>query len=792
MTKACFHCGEPVAKSVNHSVIINDEEQPMCCLGCKAVATAIVNQGLTNYYQNRTNYPQKPDEIVPSALNQSSVYDDEKVQKSFVTQAKDFKQAELILEGIVCAACIWLNEKHVNNLEGVISFSINFASNRANLTWDESKIKLSEILNAITAIGYVAHPFDSKLKHSLAKQQNRTMLKYLIVAGLGMTQAMTLSSFIYLGAASTPQYHSFFQYALLLVTSPVVFYSSLIFFKPAFRDLKNFYLGMDVPISLAIILSYCASVYNLFAQNGEVYFDSISMFVFFLLIGRFLEFKARQKVNITLDLQAKLIPTITTIKTKGRLKKVLVSEVNVGDLVIVKPGETIPIDGIVISGISSVNESMLSGESMPVNKTKSDQVIAGSINVESILEIKTQKTDQDTVFASIVNLINQAQATRPKISLLTNQIAAWFVGILLILAIITYVYWYLQIGTAAMWIVVSVLVVTCPCALSLATPVAVSIATGMLAKKGLLVTGVNVLENLVKITDVVFDKTGTLTTGKISISKIKTCSNLSETKVLSLAHALESYSEHPIAKAFTSTEQIKVKEVIVNPGQGISGIIGNTRYKIGSLDYIGNQLVTDQTQDAQQLVYLADNKQLLAIFYLQDSLRPKASEITKQLQKLGLTVHLFSGDQKKVTENLAQNLNIKHVKAQLLPDEKLLNLQKLQQKGKTVLMVGDGINDAPVLAAADVAIAMQNASNLTQNTADAVLLSENLASIGKVLNFTNKTWQIIKQNITWAIVYNTLALPLAMLGLVEPWMAALGMSLSSLLVVLNSLRLFGK
>ena len=806
----CFHCGLPIPTGTNYKVEIEHIERAMCCPGCQAVAQAIVDGGMAEYYQFRTETAGQGKELVPAFLEQTLAYDLDAVQDSFVrhhdSNDGDVREADLILEGITCAACVWLNEQHIAALEGVKSIVVNYSTHRARLEWDNDKIKLSQILEAISRIGYLAHPYDPSRQQQLLEDERKAQLRRLgLSAVLGM-QVMMIAVALYLGDffGMEAQYEKFFYWVSLGLTLPVMVYSAQPFFRSAIRDVKHGQAGMDVPVSIGISVAFIGSIWSTFTGQGEVYYDSVVMFVFFLLTGRYFELVARKKSAESADALVHSTPAVATRVEKNTQTMVTVAELNIGDTVRVKPGETFPADGVIIEGRSSVDESLLTGESMPVPVTVNDKVIGGSINMDSPLLVKVEKLGQDTVLSGVLRLLERAQTEKPRMTRLADQTAAWFVLAVLILAVIVAGYWWQQPGAHWLPITVSVLVVTCPCALSLATPTAVTAATSLLTSQGLLSTRGHALEALARTTHFVFDKTGTLTEGKLKLDSIVTLSNMDEDECLSCAAALEKNSEHPVAKAIcvaNDKEQKIARESLNTPGAGIEADIDNERFYLGTAAYIEQKtgLIVPETR-LQQLrnegltvVVLANTTTSLALFALGDTLRTGAKELVSQLQHSGATLMLLSGDHAQTVKVIAEQVGIEHWQAECLPGDKLAAVKSLQEKpGTVVAMVGDGINDAPVLAGAQVSIAMASGTHLAAASADMLLLSNDLTVIASGRRVAKKMLRIIKQNITWAISYNTLALPAAALGYVAPWMAAIGMSASSLLVVGNALRLLNK
>lgn len=800
----CFHCGLEVPPQTSYDVVIDGIVQPMCCPGCQAVAQAIVNNKLTDYYRYRTTTALTAREIVPEVLQKLAVFDNAQLQQQFVTTtaASDIKEASLILEGIVCAACIWLNEKYVGNLPGVLEFRVNFTTHRATVKWNDSQLKLSDILKAISAIGYLAHPVDAQRQELVHKRERRRALRRLAVAGLGSMQVMMLAVALYAGNYSgiDASLAQFFRWISLLLATPVMLYSAWPFYVSAWRDLRLLRLGMDVPVALSIIAAYLASVYATIIHHPEIYFDSITMFVFFLLTGRYLEMQARHRAGETAEAMIKLIPAMTTRLGPDRQEQIIaVSELVPGDRVRIKPGETIPADGIILAGDSSVDESLLTGESLPLRKQLNSPVIGGSVNVESPLEMRVDKVGADTTLAAIQRLLDRAQTEKPDIARLADRVASYFIAALFVIAFTVGAFWWQQDPMQAFWIVIVILVVTCPCALSLATPVALIAATGRLMQFGVLTTRGHALETLAKVTHVVFDKTGTLTHGQLQLDAIDVFAGQSREAVLDIAASLERGSEHPLARAIIAcaphaNRQVAERQAI--PGQGMQGVIDGKRYRLGRPGFVvpaGTDTIIENDA-VRTAIVLADEHTTLAVFYLTDRLRDDATTTIKSLHALGVKASLCSGDHQQLVTNIAQQLGITAAHGGLLPPQKLAYVQVLQQRGEVVAMIGDGVNDAPVLAAAQVSIAMGSGTQLAQASSDMVLLSERLQMIVTAIQLARRTHQVIRQNLGWAILYNVVALPLAAIGWITPWMAGIGMSGSSLVVVFNALglRRFGR
>ncbi|MGD8615691.1 MAG: heavy metal translocating P-type ATPase [Gammaproteobacteria bacterium] len=797
--QACFHCGLPVPPGADYGVDIDGVRRPMCCRGCQAVASAIVAGGLNDFYRFRTEKSPQARELVPEQLRELELYDRDDLQKSFVQRdTGEEREASLILEGIVCAACVWLNERHVKALPGVLDFSVNYATHRARVRWDNQRIRLSQILEAIGAIGYHAHPFDPGRQEQVYRQEKTRALRRLAVAGLAMVQVMMLAVALYAGEyeGMSDNLRHFLRWVSLLLTTPVILYSARPFFTSARRDLRRRQAGMDLPVSLAIGAAFVASAWATVTGRGDIYFDSVTMFTFFLLAGRFLEMGARHRAGQAAEELVKLLPATAARLTGAGEERVPVGDLGPGDRVLVRPGEAVPADGGVLEGRSSVDESLLTGESLPQLRTPGDALIGGSVNNESPLVMRVERVGEATVLSAILRLLDRAQTEKPAVARLADRVAGWFVAALLVLAAGVAWWWWQHDPVHAFAVTLSVLVVTCPCALSLATPAAVTAATGALTRLGVLTTRGHALETLARVTHVIFDKTGTLTEGRLRLARVDRLADLSRERSLEIAAALERASEHPIARALCAecAPQAIAAAVSATPGCGVEGVVDGKRYRVGTLGFVralqkGDAGPPPGPQSAG--VVLGDESGILARFRLADRLRDGAVETMERLGSLGITIELLSGDGPDEVQRVAGLLGIAQFRARCLPREKLARIRELQRAGAVVAMVGDGVNDAPVLAAAQVSVAMGGGTQLAHASADMVLLSEQLPHLADAIQTSRRTLSIIRQNLAWALVYNVVALPLAAAGWIAPWMAAIGMSTSSLVVVVNALRLRG-
>lgn len=774
----------------------------MCCEGCAAVARAIVDAKLESYYQHRTETPAKGEQLIPEQLRELSLYDHPDIQKSFVhSSGEHIQEAALILEGITCAACVWLNQQHLSGLEGVVSADINYTSLKAVVRWDERLISLSEILTAVQLIGYTAHPYDPNQRQFILEKQRKDILKRLGVAGGFGMQVMGVSISLYLDQGGMDEsIRMLLQRSAFVLTLPVILYAARPFFSGAIRDLKNRRAGMDTPVALGISLAFLASLYTLITGHGEIYFDSVCMFTFLLLGARYLEISARKRASDSADLASRVRPVLARkLNDDDSLSLLPALELQVDDRVLIHAGDTAPSDGIIISGESSLDESILTGESLPKLKSVHDEVIAGSINIDSPITVKVSRTGSQTVLSGIQRLLDNAQQAKPAIAQLADRIAGWFVLAILTLASLTGLYWFQQSPDAWLAPTIAVLIVACPCALSLATPASITTAIGQLMKSGIVISNKNALETLHRIKVMFLDKTGTLTEGKLQIQDYQVLNPAYSERHFDICSAIEQHSEHPIAKAFVQAEPtLHAQKVQNTPGKGLSAEIGGRMYFLGTPAFVEAQTGQvlnsglQQRYAEQTRVVLAYAEGLIAVYGLSDRLRHESQALISWLKKAAIQPVMLTGDNARAAQYVAAQLGIDEVYADQLPSDKLAIMKRFQHnrgKAQRVGMVGDGVNDAAVLAGADCAIATQGAAALASAGSDVLLLTPHLNAIRTAIETAHKTHAIIKQNLIWAASYNVIAIPAAAMGYIPPWAAAIGMSLSSLLVVLNALRL---
>jgi len=795
----CYHCGLPVTEPGRWRARILGAERDLCCAGCEAVASTIVAGGFEQYYETRESTARTP---LPEGLAPSALYDDPAAQKQFAAAGEGFLEATLILDRIRCAACLWLNERTLRQVPGVLRADINYATQRAQVAWDPRRTKLSAIIEAIRAIGYDAWPFDPQRQSALDRDARRAALWRLFVAGFGAMQVMMYAFPAYVdeGAGDLSGTDaSLMRWASLVLTLPVLLFSCGPFFSGAWRELARLRPGMDTPIAIGIAAGFLASTWATVTGQGEVYFDSIAMLVFLLLGARYLELAARQRAATALDRLARWQPSaalrLADAADAGSAESVPAHALVAGDLVLVPAGERMPADGTVERGASSADESLLTGEPLPLAKGPGSELVAGTLNLEQPLVMRVTRAGAQTRAAAIARLVERGAAAKPRLVEAADRIAHALTWVVLAVAALA------GLNSGDPWIAIAVLVATCPCALALAAPVALANTAARLLGRGVALTRSSALETLAKATDVVLDKTGTLTAGRFAIARLQLLGRAGEGRCRALAAALEASSRHPLARAFhdearAPSARVPVEGLVNFPGHGVEAVAGGRRVRIGTEAFcreLAGAAPPSSLHDAALTpVFLADDGGWLAVFQLEDTPRPDAGAVVASLRGSGLRVHLLSGDHPAAVGSLAGRLGIADWTGGASPQDKYAYVEKLQGAGRTVVMIGDGLNDAPVLARADASIAMGSGADAAQAQADCVLLAQDgearLAAAAECFSLARRAMRIVKQNFGWALAYNAVALPLAAVGWIGPLEAAIGMAASSFIVVLNAMR----
>ena len=786
----CFHCGEMVPQGCLLTAKINGVEQPMCCIGCQAVAQFLTDNDHQVFYQYRED--KLPQEQVSNQSTQWTHLDAPEVFEALTKETSPGEfSVNIKVEGMYCSACGWLLQKVLSARNGIEDLLINAVTQNIQVKFRPQDIGLSEIFAQISALGY--HPMQQQTVGNAADDSRKSQLKKIAVAGFGMMFIMTLAVPLYSPDQFTlaPHIQRFFLMISLLIATAVYFYSAQGFVQNALRDLKNKHLGMDVPIALSISLAYFVSLYLSFKQEGHVYFDSMTMFVFFLLLGRYVESQVRhQGMNVRESLFA-LIPVSTErIIHDQQTETVPLAQIVKGDRLLIRAGSVIPCDGKLLTGQAQVNEALLTGESKTLSKKAGDLVYAGSQLTQGDISIETSVNNDDSFLAKLAELMETAQSRKPPSLQLVDQIASYFVAVVLLLALGTTIWYSIYQQDGLMTALLSVLIATCPCALSLATPTAMTAASINLLKQGVLVNNTEAITQINAIKHWFFDKTGTLTDDRLRIIKQHIYQNNSQLQAIT--YSLQKISNHPIASAFSAASILPVTDAKNWPGQGVSGRINQQHWLMGSHAWLSNQGIQIPSLNesaSHTCVFLACEGQLVAAFELDAAIRSGAEELLQTLRAQHKRLTMLSGDHKDVVNHWGQLLAMDACHGGLKAIDKIKYITDIQQQGQRCVMVGDGVNDAPVLSQADVSVSLKQGAHLAHSASDLIVLGKSLNPLIAVMRVSNKTQNIIKQNLSWSLLYNLSITPIAMMGLLAPWLAAIGMSLSSLLVVFNSRRL---
>jgi len=791
MSNQCYHCNATIHHSNDVIAVIDGANKHFCCIGCLSVFEVThENNEIIHTSTTKLEYS-------------SDVYDSNAYQEPFLEISDDgCKIITLISDDIHCSSCVLLVENTLNSLSGVVFARVNLSDKRIKIQWDDDDIKLSSIIQALSDQGYSSMPYEENVAEIQQNQKNKSMLYRIGFAGFTMMNLLWISIALYSGASGS-EYHHYFQWLGFALATPTLFYSGFPFLKSAWYSVKNYHINMDVPISIGSLVTYSYSTYVLlgFSSKGDVYFDTVVNFIFVILIGRYLESSSKKSaLSASASLQ-QLQPKIATVKDGDDTIIKPVGSIVIGDIIIIKPGERISIDGVIILGEGDIDESLLNGESLPINKQIGSDVFAGTINTNGSLEIKASKTMRESTLSKIVELVDNTRATKNRIVCTIDAFIPYFVGTTLILSLATFIYWYGIDFDLALLSATSVLIITCPCAFGLATPMSIAVASGSAAKKNILIKNGDALEILSKVNHVVFDKTGTLTLGSPCVNQV--VSNMNHNSLIGIMSAIEKHSEHPLGDAIVQyANDLSISKVASEfetfPGLGVAAVVDNVRYRVGSLRFLSDMATDEFYSQAQALelegkscIWCADNNSVLGFVVCSDPIKDDATDVVSELLSMGKTVTMLSGDSPMVAEFVAKQVGIEHVIAGVLPKDKSNYIKKLQTND-LVLMVGDGVNDAPALTQADTSIAIGSGADVAISCADVVVLKNTLTPILDAINLSKYTQLTIKQNIIFSLSYNVVMVPLAMMALVTPLFAAIAMPISSIIVISNASRLRNK
>ncbi|WFC41631.1 heavy metal translocating P-type ATPase [Pseudoxanthomonas sp. SE1] len=774
----CHHCGEPVAGG--HPVTAGDHR--FCCEGCAAAAAWIQDADLGSYYRLRSANANRvqADRLDLESWDRSELLDEHS------RAVEGGREIVLLTDGMRCAACAWLIDRALAREAGVLDTTANAVTGRIRIAWDPARTKLSALLQRVAMLGYRPYLATGDAREQARLSERRRWLLRLGVAGLGSLQAMMLAEALYLDVNATMPLptRDLFRWLTFLVSTPVVFYSGWPFLAGMARELRARHVGMDTLIASSTLLAYFASLAETIRGGTHVWYDAAVMFVFLLLAARMLEQRARNVATAQVDALARAQPVFAIReRADGTRESVPPSALRVTDVVCVSAGEGVPADGVLLDHAADFEEALLTGESRPVRRHAGETVYAGTTCRERPARLRVTATGTATRLSQLAELVDRAQGHRPPMAQLADRVGRHFVVSLLVLAVCVYIGWRMYQPERAFEVTLALLVISCPCALSLSVPAVLAAAHGALARSGVLATRPEALDTLARATDVVFDKTGTLSDGRPARVAVEVFGELDADAATRIVAALEKDSGHPIATAFADIDaRAWAQAVVARPGQGVEGDVDGRHWRFGRADWAAHR-----ADDGG--LWLGDVAHGVARFTLNERPREDAAATIRALRAQGLDVHLASGDSEGAVQRLAHVLGIVSPLARQSPEDKLARVRQLQSEGRIVAMVGDGLNDAPVLAGADVSIAMGEGAPLAQQAADLVATGPSLLRIADAVRIARLSRRLVKQNLAWSAGYNLLAVPLAAAGMVTPWIAALGMAVSSLVVTLNALRL---
>lgn len=786
----CHHCSEALPATPVVAAL-DGIAHAFCCEGCSAAALWISDAALSDYYALRTEAAARVD----TSTADLSVWDRDDVVAAHSLAVDGGREITFVTDAMRCAACAWLIDRALRQQDGVLDAGANAVTGRVRIAWDPARTSLSHLVQRLAVLGYPVYLAGGEALERARRSERRRWLLRLGVAGLGAMQAMMFAEALYLDAAGEMPLptRDFFRWIAFLLTTPVVFYAGWPFLAGMSRELRARAPGMDTLIASSTLIAYVASLVETLRGGPHVWFDAAVMFVFLLLIARGLEQGAKSLASARVDALARARPALAAREDGNGVRCVVpLAELVPGDIVCVAPGEAVPADGMLLDADATFDEALLTGESTLVSHRIGADVLAGSVCGDRPARLRLTRVGGATWLSQLTRLVEQAQATRPRLAQVTERISRRFVAGLALVTAGVFAWWWQHEPARAVEVTIALLVVSCPCALSLAIPAALGAAHGALAKLGVLALRPDALDTLARVDTVVFDKTGTLGNGTPTLAATDVLGDTDAAAAFRIAAALERDSRHPLAAAFVPPPTMRlppVSSVRQVAGEGIEGVIDGVCWRLGRIGFVSALSLRAAVPDDNDALWLGNDTGLAAAFHVQEGLRADAAAAVDALRKRGLALALCSGDAAAPVQALALSLGIGDASARCMPEDKLARVRALQAQGRVVAMVGDGINDAPVLAGADVSLAMGEGAALAHASADFVVTSPSLLRIPQAIALARRTRAVVRQNLAWAVGYNIIALPLAATGHVTPWIAAVGMALSSLLVTLNALRL---
>ena len=785
----CSHCH----LDFDEEVMIKDEDHFFCCTGCQGVFHLLSDSGLDTFYdklgKNRLSAP-------THIYEDSSSFDSDTFYKQFVTTNSDgFQEVSLVIEGIHCSACVWLNERALHRLEGVIEASINYTNNKAKIVWADHIVKLSAIIDMIRAIGYNAYPYDPTLQEEKANQQRKDYYLRIVVALFGSMNIMWIAIAQYAGyfTGMTQEMKNILNSAEWFLATPVLFYSGFVFFRGAYYGFKNNVVNMDVLVATGAFLTYVYSIYIALMQEGEAYFDSVVMIITFVLVGKFLEVLSKKSAADTLDVITKHIPNEVNRYEEGHLRSVDVHEVRVGDVIEIKPGEKAALDGSVIMGEGYFDESSLTGESRPIYKKAGEKIVSGTICVDALFRYRVEKDFSHSTLSNLVSMLENAMRKKPQVEIMANRISGYFSTVILIFALITFFVWWVWPHSFAQSFMVgiSVIIIACPCALALATPLATLIGLSLGAKRGILFKEAAQIETMAKTQMLILDKTGTITEGKPEVINTTEIAGADKRILLALCES----SLHPISQGiarYIKREDMNLRPVSLSssnqvPSRGTLALFEGKKVFGGNAEFMRENGIDVDIRSEYSLFFFAIEDQLISYYELKDRPKEGIFDLVSLCKENAIELLMLTGDHKDSAEHIAKEVGIENYFAELSAEDKADFVS--EHSDKVRVMVGDGVNDVLALANANIAIAMGSGSDIAIDVSDVVLLDDTLVSLKDALLISKRTYTLVKQNLLISLLYNAVTIPLAMAGYIIPLIAAASMSFSSLLVVGNSMRI---